>query len=630
MSIKVYERYGPRANIADANYPYGSIKNESVPGADDGTPLEKDWGNDYEGFTQSLLNAATITPSGSPDTVLASDRLDALIKIHGYQLTTTELITTTDLTDRDLLTTRGFYAEGDGAGAQWISTGNTIAPSQTPSDTGDGTISDVNGKEFILVSDGAIYDYLGAVGDATTDDYDVIVAGNTHAKNTFKTILLPKIYATASNITIDTGLIIKGVAIGKVNTGSSASINNCGFKSIGATDVLTVSGGAGNIIKNGELSGFGINGNYIATTLLIASTCYNTVFKDLQGSSTTGSDFAFQFDDNNGNIFLRNTIENIHYNSTGNAAATNANGFFVGSTNGSGQGCVQTNMKNCSANTVDGTGFKINGCDNNIFDSIQGFSTGSGISIDIAADGVGVGAARNNIFRSPIGNVIARTNTYGNILESVSSEVLNLTTETDSQIHFSEFDYVESSIYKTHEYKVSDYIGFGAGQFTVSGTATEVSNALSIWQALQMPDSVTSGGSLTIPNFNKLKNGKLLKVELSFVTDSVNTSANVHFRLRGEPISNGVPATVPNFDETITVPVPDAQNVTTVHEHTLSGSYGMPDDQNGYLIRLERVGGDAADTANGNVLFLAIRYYFEFDGPINGGTVQPTLPYKNF
>lgn len=78
MTIKIFEKYTPRANGPDGNYPYGSLKNESLPDANDGTPLDKDWGNDMVGFTDALLDEAGIIPSGDPDTVLVSQRLEAL------------------------------------------------------------------------------------------------------------------------------------------------------------------------------------------------------------------------------------------------------------------------------------------------------------------------------------------------------------------------------------------------------------------------------------------------------------------------------------------------------------------------------------------------------------------------
>lgn len=78
MALLINDKFAPRSNPGDANYPNGSIKNESAPGAKDGTPLDADWGNDYAGFDGALLAAAGLTPSGNPDTTLNSQRLEAL------------------------------------------------------------------------------------------------------------------------------------------------------------------------------------------------------------------------------------------------------------------------------------------------------------------------------------------------------------------------------------------------------------------------------------------------------------------------------------------------------------------------------------------------------------------------
>lgn len=76
--LKIYERYAPDATAPTTDYPLGSIKNDSVPGADDGTPLEKDWGNNVEGFHQALIADAGLTANGTPDTAVASQLLDAV------------------------------------------------------------------------------------------------------------------------------------------------------------------------------------------------------------------------------------------------------------------------------------------------------------------------------------------------------------------------------------------------------------------------------------------------------------------------------------------------------------------------------------------------------------------------
>lgn len=78
MAIKIYEQFAPFANPADGDYPYGSIKNDSIPGAEDGTPLDAVWANDYAGSDAELFAQANIVPNGQPDKKGASQRVDAI------------------------------------------------------------------------------------------------------------------------------------------------------------------------------------------------------------------------------------------------------------------------------------------------------------------------------------------------------------------------------------------------------------------------------------------------------------------------------------------------------------------------------------------------------------------------
>lgn len=78
MAINPENEYPGRIEPSSASYPYGAIRDESIEGAEDGTPLQQSWARDIQGFFQSLLSRAGITPSGDPDTVLASDYMDAL------------------------------------------------------------------------------------------------------------------------------------------------------------------------------------------------------------------------------------------------------------------------------------------------------------------------------------------------------------------------------------------------------------------------------------------------------------------------------------------------------------------------------------------------------------------------
>ena len=67
-----------RVTAADASYPYGSSKDETSPGAGDGTPYFKARADDIFGFQQSLLDEAGIVPSGNADNVPTSQYKEAV------------------------------------------------------------------------------------------------------------------------------------------------------------------------------------------------------------------------------------------------------------------------------------------------------------------------------------------------------------------------------------------------------------------------------------------------------------------------------------------------------------------------------------------------------------------------
>lgn len=87
MAIRLSDKYPPgRINAPDANYPDGSVKNETTPGvSNDGTPLDELWGNDIEGFKQWLFSQASVTPSDTPDTALDSDIAESLGRLGTFK-----------------------------------------------------------------------------------------------------------------------------------------------------------------------------------------------------------------------------------------------------------------------------------------------------------------------------------------------------------------------------------------------------------------------------------------------------------------------------------------------------------------------------------------------------------------
>ena len=86
--------------------------------AKDGTPLDASWGNDMGGFTDALLEEAGITPSGNPDTAVASQRLDALKNLfsdfkYREAATAVKRVVSDALADR-YVSVKDFGAVGDG------------------------------------------------------------------------------------------------------------------------------------------------------------------------------------------------------------------------------------------------------------------------------------------------------------------------------------------------------------------------------------------------------------------------------------------------------------------------------------------------------------------------------------
>lgn len=70
-----------RVTAPDANYPYSSSKDESSPGAGDGTPYFKGRADDIFGMQQALLKSANITPSGNADTINDSEYVASIVEI---------------------------------------------------------------------------------------------------------------------------------------------------------------------------------------------------------------------------------------------------------------------------------------------------------------------------------------------------------------------------------------------------------------------------------------------------------------------------------------------------------------------------------------------------------------------
>lgn len=168
MALNLNTRY-PNTNPADADFPQGSIRNDTVPGDKTGTPVEKDWLNDYVGFTAALLAKGGVTPSGNTDTASSSDRLTALAKIHGVKFdSVAQMDAATWLSVGMKVQTLGYYAEGGGGGNVY-----EIVAAATGADDG-GSFIDLSGSGLQakgLFVDGTVNVLqFGAKKDGVTSD----------------------------------------------------------------------------------------------------------------------------------------------------------------------------------------------------------------------------------------------------------------------------------------------------------------------------------------------------------------------------------------------------------------------------------------------------------------------------
>ncbi|MDZ7922712.1 MAG: hypothetical protein U5M23_01345 [Marinagarivorans sp.] len=87
MALNPITAFPGRVAAADSEYPHGRARNITTPGDGTSTPFVADLVNDIFGMQQALLNAAGLTPSGVPDTAIASQYVDAIRAIGSGALT---------------------------------------------------------------------------------------------------------------------------------------------------------------------------------------------------------------------------------------------------------------------------------------------------------------------------------------------------------------------------------------------------------------------------------------------------------------------------------------------------------------------------------------------------------------
>jgi len=246
MAIKIEVQY-TNATPADSDYPGGSFKNETSPGALDGTPLDRVWGNDWLGFFSRVLAVAGITPSGSADTAVTSQYFNGLVAALGvaqvyedtgsadtYELALKNGAGLDQYYDGQVLT---FQAATDSTGACTVQIGTLGAVDLNYPDGSALTGGEIVAGNWIT----GVYDSAGSqvlLKDWLSGPYESTMTGNetfTDSWQEHRTYYLnPDGTSRSFN---PSGTFRKGARMTVVNSGDgSANIN---FDSSGIFEVIT-------------------------------------------------------------------------------------------------------------------------------------------------------------------------------------------------------------------------------------------------------------------------------------------------------------------------------------------------------------------------------------------------------
>lgn len=233
MSLVFSTTYpSPGNSVApSAAYPQGSAKNVTTGAGVDGTPLERQWVDDFLGFVQRLNLEAGTTPSGVADTVLASDYYDSMIAIMAREIgaqgarsfaTVAAMVAATDLNVGDVVITEGYLAAGVGGAIYRV-----VASGTGTADGGQFINLDTHQAQIIpepMVKSSQ----FGAVGDGSTDDSTQIQA----LIDAFKGVRIDTNSKITTKLVFDiTGewqvIIDNDIVLGAITEGLEVAGTNC-------------------------------------------------------------------------------------------------------------------------------------------------------------------------------------------------------------------------------------------------------------------------------------------------------------------------------------------------------------------------------------------------------------------
>lgn len=465
---------------------------------------------------------------------------------------------------------------------------------------------------------------FGAVGDGSTDDGTNIQQAIDAVEAAGGGVLFfpAGVYITGQALTVTREVILRGVGRGEVSTSANPvdGVSVLRAETGSALSVLLTfqSATSGEYIYGAGVESLVIDGNNTATTALAVVSASEFVIRDSFIFRATGTGLLMT--DGNGAPCMRPMIDNVHVSCGANAAASAMIGVrFLDISAGQG-GVVQCYVTRLITLTDDGDGFQLFGSDNANIQMFQGFvltgGTGKGL---IFKNGTHF-EPRNHRFGwvnvgqsgGGQGTIEAESNAFGIVLEHVVCEDGQIVIASGAQVSYRLHDNVTGAQYETLRYKMTDERLVPIGAFRPI-TASSGIHA-SLWDCVEFDAAATEAASASLGSIDDWEDGEITGVKLWFAMAGANSSANARIRARVLAAAEGEATATPQGDESFTVAVNDTANRVDVHEVTFASAVAFT---RGDFLAMEiaRIGGDAADTATGDLHLLGAALIYQATGP---------------
>jgi hypothetical protein len=261
MALKRNERYPGRFNNPSTGHPQGAFQNRTSPTSQDGSYLEADWANDWDGFFGSLLSGAGLSADGNVDAVGASQYYTALSTVIGN-------VSVGRLTGRRFITASGTYTPTSGTKSVIVEClggggggGGCAANPASQASGGQGGGAGAYGVGYFTTGFSGVTLTIGTAGTAGTAGVNDGGAGGI---TSFGSLL-----SVSGGLGGKSGQTLGLVAIGQTATNNISTITGANLYSVPGDDgwsgILAKTVSPGNISGKGASSRYGKGGSSVST-----------------------------------------------------------------------------------------------------------------------------------------------------------------------------------------------------------------------------------------------------------------------------------------------------------------------------------------------------------------------------